>query len=184
MSLSFHHALGLVLAFEGAFTSDPDDPGGPTKWGVTQETYNGYRLEKRRVEQSVQAMTRDECTEIYETQYWYPCHGDELTMNLAAVHFDTFVNLPPGAAFRCLQLAANGGCRVDGKWGPQTKAAVTRAIHDRGEKNVIENYLRARAAYYAARVQKDPVLTKYIHGWMNRVNRLAAMYGITTSLLA
>ena len=40
MSVStFDKALALVLHHEGPFSSDPRDPGGPTKFGISQRAY-------------------------------------------------------------------------------------------------------------------------------------------------
>lgn len=84
--LQFDSALLFTLAWEGGatVTKDPTDPGGTTKWGISQHHHP---------EVDVENLTREQAKEIYFREYWKPakCGSREWPLNLIA--FDTAVNL-------------------------------------------------------------------------------------------
>ena len=45
---NFQACLAFTLKYEGGRSNDPHDPGGPTMEGVTQATYDAYRVIKAR----------------------------------------------------------------------------------------------------------------------------------------
>ena len=58
-------ALKLTLKFEGGFVDHPSDPGGATNKGITQKTYNSFRIKKRLATKSGEFITDAEVHEIY-----------------------------------------------------------------------------------------------------------------------
>jgi lysozyme family protein len=69
---AYGKALQFVLAWEGGFSDNPHDKGGPTNKGVTQETYTHYRTLHKQPIQNVKYMTFGELTDIYRSEYWNP----------------------------------------------------------------------------------------------------------------
>ena len=94
-----------VLGKEGGYVDHPDDKGGPTKWGITQNTAraHGYRGDMR-------DLTREQALEILEADYWYGPRFDQvaaLSSDIAAELCDTGVNMGPTVASKMLQRWLN-----------------------------------------------------------------------------
>jgi lysozyme family protein len=114
--------------YEGGYVNDPIDPAGATDRGVTQATYNAWRVSQGNTRRDVRQMTDLECTSIYKTQYWDAVRGDELFAGLDLVLYDIAVNSGPVTAIRFLQEALR--VPVDGQFGLMTMGAVS-AVTDR-----------------------------------------------------
>ena len=65
MKENYDKCLALVLRYEGGYINHPDDPGGPTNKGVTQEVYDGWRKAHNQQTQSVRNISMDEVGGIY-----------------------------------------------------------------------------------------------------------------------
>ena len=171
ITLTFDAALAHVLAMEGGYTDDPDDPGGPTNRGITLEVYcrhAGLKLD---------AMTRvlrirelrsipDELVrEIYLQRYWRPSLASELSPAIGFMHFDASVNHGLTGAATLLQKALqrqSPRLDVDGEIGPLTLGAASRA----DERRLLADYATTRRARYRAL----PHFWKFGRGWLNRVD--------------
>lgn len=142
----FLEAMQWLWPIEGGWwpgkrASDPN----PTMYGVTQDTYNGWRSSQRRPRQSVRLITREEATEIYRQNYWLGARCQIIwEAPTALVHFDAAVNHGVGNA-RKLLLRANRTWR---------------------------GYIAARRAFYAAIIANNPKMKPNEKGWENRMKRL------------
>ena len=67
---AFAAALKLVLAYEGGYVNDPRDLGGETNKGITQRTYDSFRLSQQLPKLTVKNITDAEVANIYYNQYW------------------------------------------------------------------------------------------------------------------
>jgi lysozyme family protein len=153
---TFDKAIGTVLAHEGGYTFDPNDPGGETKYGISHRAYPNL---------DIKSLTLDQAKAIYKRDYWtYSRIQDQ---DVATKVFDLAVNLGPAAAHRLLQTALNARgetVAVDGVFGPETLAAANR-----GDPAQLLQELRAQAAaYYAQTVLANPPEQKFLLGWMRR----------------
>jgi lysozyme family protein len=153
MSRAFDKAFAFVVEAEGGatITNDPDDPGGLTKWGVSQRAYPDVDIAN---------LTKEQAKEIYRRDYWDRCHCDRFQQQLALAIFDAAINQGPHKAIRLLQRALR--VTEDGVVGEETEDAANRAYP--GE--VLIEYLSHRAAEYA---RLNP---KYHRGWFARLFRL------------
>lgn len=124
MSETFAKALAHVLQHEGGYVDHPDDPGGPTHFGITLATLQDWRGRKV-TPCDVQALTREEASAIYRALYWDSCRCDELPGPVAFIVFDAAVNHGVAGAIRLLQQALGVG--VDGRIGPVTLGAAMSA---------------------------------------------------------
>lgn len=118
---SYDGALARLIAHEGGYVNHPNDPGGPTKYGITLAVYreNGH---PGATAQDVQAMTQAEARAIYRRRYWDVLRGDDLPAGLDYAVFDYGVNSGPARAAKALQRLL--GVTVDGRIGPVTLTAV------------------------------------------------------------
>jgi len=118
--MQFNEALTHILAAEGGYAHHPADPGGATRFGITQRTAraHGYRGDMR-------YFPLDQAAVIYKSAYWDACRCDELPDLIRLVVFDAAVNSGPGQSLlwlqRCLGMTANGHIT------PATLAAARQA---------------------------------------------------------
>lgn len=149
----FKKALAFVLKWEGGFVNDPDDKGGATNKGITQNTYNSYLKSKGMQAKSVRYITQAEVEDIYYKQYWLKSGCEKMSKKFAVLCFDTAVNMGTGI------VKATGMTRNE----EFLKAAVYKFP---------EKYIEAkRAKYYE--FAKYGNQKKFLNGWLNRLNAVA-----------
>jgi lysozyme family protein len=115
--MDFETAISKVLHHEGGFSDHPDDPGGKTRYGITEAVARrvGYRGD-------MAELPVDLAKRIYRSEYWDAVRADELPMQVRYVVFDAAVNSGVGQSIKWLQRAA--GVLADGVIGPKTMEAV------------------------------------------------------------
>lgn len=118
--MNFDQAFDTLLRHEGGYSDHSADPGGKTRFGVTEAVAReiGYRGDMR-------DLPLDLAKRIYRERYWQAIRGDELPAGIRYLVFDAAVNSGPDQAVRWLQRAA--GAKEDGVLGPATLAAVNQA---------------------------------------------------------
>lgn len=112
MKSNYENCLAITLKWEGGDVDHPDDPGGKTRWGITQATYDAWRVSKGLAKRSVFQMTKDEMLAIYKANYWDAVGGDTLTVGVDLATWDYGVNSGPARARKAL-LASVGGPAKD-----------------------------------------------------------------------
>ncbi len=166
---AFEEALRIILRFEGGYSNDPKDPGGPTNRGITQKTYDAWRKAHGLPLQDVRYITNDEVRAIYREGYWQAAHCDSLPAPLNVVIFDIAVNSGVQRALRFLQEAL--GVPVTGHWDRRTREAV-EALQAEDVRVVVERILNLREGFYRQIALKNPNLQRFLQGWLNRINHL------------
>lgn len=156
--MSFDAALAFVLEAEGGDSSDPNDPGGLTRYGIAQNRHPSV---------DVASLTLEQAKAIYRRDYWQPIHGDSLPAGLALALFDTCVNVGVGRGVSLLQQAL--GLQIDGAVGSKTLAAASRQY-----RTGLPKFLARRALYYGELAQANPRFRVYLHGWLIRCFRCQA----------
>lgn len=165
--MGFEEALRFTLGQEGGYVDDPRDRGGATNRGVTQGSYDSWRVSRGLASQDVQLMSDGEVRDIYQERFWSTGHCGDLPLPLAVAHFDWCVNHGPEGALMTLQLAL--GIEADGVWGPVTASAAAKsnpATHIR--------YDALRRQWYLKRIAEAPDQAAFLKGWLKRVDRLDA----------
>ena len=158
----FDECLKRILKHEGGYSNDPLDSGGRTNLGVTQrvwEEFVGHSV----TEADMKALTPQKVGSMYKLKYWNPSYCEVLPKGLDYVVFDFAVNAGTGRSVKTLQQAI--GCVADGVIGPKTMAA----INDANPKDLIAKFSDARADFYQGIVARKPDQTRFIKGWLNRV---------------
>jgi lysozyme family protein len=150
---SFEEAVALVLRAEGGYIDDPADPGGRTKFGISQRAFPA---------EDIKNMTEARARLLYLAHYWIPIRT--LPPHLRYIVFDAAVNIGVERAVKILQRMA--GCVADGKVGPTTCR--------RAESISVEAYLKEREKYYRAVVKIRPASQKFLSGWMARLKHVRA----------
>lgn len=151
--------IAAVLEQEGSeFTNDPDDPGGPTRYGITAEVLGEARqLGRMATAEEVRALTVEEASEIYRQRYIYAPRfqllpDDQLKMFMV----DCGVNHGRARATRMLQHAV--GTAEDGVLGPVTLSATLCSDPQR----LLAALVRARVELIVTWMQAIPARRKFL----------------------
>jgi len=169
-----------LLAREGGFVNDPDDPGGPTNHGVTLGTLQGLGRDVTgdgTIDiEDVRALTRAEAKAILLKNYHDKPRIPSLPEPLRGPVFDMYVNSGRTAVTLLQQLLNDMGLKVavDGIIGPATAAAATKA-HAMAPEHLADAYGIARRNWYYALGDRRPASRKYVRrkdggkgGWITR----------------
>ena len=169
-----------IVAREGGYVNDPDDPGGATKYGVTIHTMQRLGLDLtgdgKVSEADVRRLTRDQAVDIFVDHYYRRPRIADLPEALQASVFDMYVNAGSNAVKVLQRLFNEMGhdLTVDGAIGPMTIAAAHQACGDRPDL-VSDAYGIARRNYYYALADARPASRKYARrrdggkgGWITR----------------
>lgn len=133
--MNFDTAFDLLLRHEGGYSDHPDDPGGKTRYGITEAVARraGFRGDMRELPLEL-------AKQIYRQDYWAAVRADELPAGVRYVMFDAAVNSGPPQAIRWLQRAV--GVADDGVLGPRTLAAVEALSGDGLRAKLVAQRLR------------------------------------------
>ncbi|UWQ85206.1 holin-associated N-acetylmuramidase [Leisingera caerulea] len=169
-----------IVAREGGFVNDPDDPGGATKHGVTIGTLRRLGLDLTGDGavnvQDVKAVSRTQAVEIFIRHYFEAPRIASLPPCLQVSVFDMYVNAGSNAVRILQRLLRDMGypVAVDGTIGPQTAGAAAQAA-EVGAETLRDAYGVARRNYYFRLADRRPASRKYARtraggkgGWITR----------------
>ena len=139
---NFRRCMDIVMAYDGGFSEDPNDPAGVSQFGIKIGTLRDWRHDDGLTVEDVKKLGRDEACEIYRTRYWNVLRCDDLPLGVDLVAFDFGVNAGPGRSAKMLQQVV--GAADDGSIGDATLAA-TKAMP---AKDVIKEMSNRRLDYY------------------------------------
>jgi len=181
-----------IVAREGGYVNDPDDPGGATNFGVTIHTMRRLGLDLTGdgavTARDVKKLTRDQAVNIFIDHYFNGPKLHLLPEPLQASVFDMYVNAG-GNAVKILQRLLNQlghDLRADGALGPLTLGATEREFQKNPE-TFVNAYGIARRNYYYAIGDRRPASRKYARrrdggkgGWITRAEEfIAPRYHLT-----
>jgi len=95
-------SIANILQSEGGYTDDPEDPGGPTNWGITIYDTRLY-VKPGATAAEVKALTKAQAVTIYEQKYWDALDCDLLPAGLDYTEVDYGVNSGVARAGRVLR---------------------------------------------------------------------------------
>lgn len=148
--MDFDAAFERLMKLEGGFHDGANDPGGKTKWGISQRSYP---------DEDIANLTLARAKEIYRRDYWEQSRALEMPSAIQFDVFDMFVNSSPRDTFRTLQRAV--GAKEDGIIGPKTLAAV-RTMHPLALKMAFN----AQRLVFMTGLRNWPFFSR---GWARRV---------------
>ena len=169
-----------IIAREGGYVNDPDDPGGATKFGVTIGTMTRLGLDLdgdgRVTPADVKRLSRAQARKIFVDHYFHKPGISGLPGPIQASVFDMYVNSGANAV-KILQRLLNDmgqNVSVDGALGPQTHEAA-RIAYGVAPHHLADAYGIARRNYYYSLADRRPASRKYARrrdggkgGWITR----------------
>ncbi|WP_108815157.1 holin-associated N-acetylmuramidase [Loktanella sp. Alg231-35] len=175
-----------IVAREGGYVNDPDDPGGATKYGVTIHTMRRLGLDldgdSDIDSDDVRVLTRAHAVSIFVEHYFRRPGIDQLPQALHATVFDMYVNAGANAVKILQRLLGEMriSVTVDGAIGPQTINATGQA-YDAAPDHLVDAYGIARRNYYYALADSRAQSRKYAcrrdggkGGWITRAEEFIA----------
>lgn len=181
-----------IVAREGGYVNDPDDPGGATNHGVTLGTMRRLGLDLTHdgaiTAADVRALSAAQAVDIFIEHYWRRPRIADLPQTLQPSVFDMYVNAG-SQAIRILQRLL-GEMRfevaVDGALGPQSLGAAKQAAAAAPD-HLADAYGIARRNYYYALADARPALRKFARrrdggkgGWISRAEEfISPRYHLT-----
>ena len=183
-----------IVAREGGFVNDPDDPGGATHHGVTLGTLRRLGLDLTgdgKIDVAdVRRMTAAQAAEIYVEHYYTRTGIAALPEVLQPSVFDMQVNAGANAVKVLQRLLSDMGfaCDADGQIGPQTVRAAQMA-YEAAPSHLADAYGIARRNYYYALADARPASRKYARrrdggkgGWIIRAEEfISPRYHLTAA---
>lgn len=171
--VDFSLAFQLMIANEGGYGNDPDDPGGETYKGIARKMHskwNGWTTVDLLKRQSgfpanldKDAELQQDVSNFYRTVFWDPLKGDQMNnQEVANSIFDFAVNAGLSTSASLAQMVI--GAKADGVIGPQTIASLNAF----DPEHFLAAFTVAKIARYVTIVKKRPTSRKYFYGWVCR----------------
>ena len=177
--MDIDQAIDSVLRREGGYVNNAADRGGPTNMGITQATLSAWLGHPASIDE-VKGLTQETARAIYRQNYIHRPKIDQLPDLIQPLVFDGAVNSGPPNSIKWLQQTINdrgfGPVTADGGIGPMTVAAAQKACDAEGRDFAVA-VIDKRRAFLQALVARDPRQRRFLAGWMNRCDDVAASLG-------
>lgn len=164
-----------IIEREGEYVNNPNDSGGPTRWGITEKVAheNNYIGPMARLPKHL-------AFDIYENKYWAPLNLDaieKLSTPITQELADTAVNQGTHRAAKFLQRSLNvlnnkatqwPDLTIDGQLGDKTIQALKKYLFIRGIDGevVLFRMLNAlQGAFYVELAERREKDETFIYGW-------------------
>ena len=175
---TFKSAFYEVVDVEGGYVNHPSDPGGATRYGITEDVArrHGYDGDMRDLPTAL-------AQGIYRADYWEKLRLDEVEAiagpELAIELFEAGVNVGTGRVAkwlqRCLRAFNQRGSiyrdiTVDGEVGPKTLSALRSLFAHRriktGASTLRKGINGLQAAHYITLAERDERFEDFAFGWI------------------
>lgn len=153
-------AISKTLVHEGGFVDDPADPGGATKYGITQKDLPG---------EDISAITEQQAIDYYKQHYVKELYSQIESQAVGEKIFDMGVLDGVGTVIHVLQAVLKPSfpdVTIDGDFGPVTLSAVNQS----DDASLLQAYKSALVARAIQIVTAKPGEKKFFAGWVARIN--------------
>ena len=174
--MSVDSLIDGVIGREGGYSNNLNDPGGPTRWGITERVAraNGYTG-------PMNALPRETAKNIYFSQYVQKpgfAAVMQVSPRIAEELVDTGVNMGPAVASIMLQRSLNAlnnqgrdyaDLKVDGDVGPATIAALKAYLTKRGaegETVMLRALNSLQGERYISIAEGRSASEAFLYGWL------------------
>lgn len=153
--MNFNTAFEIVLKHEGGLSDHAKDPGGLTKYGISQRAFPNVDIKN---------LTVEGAKELYLKHYWNACRCQELPPKVRLIVFDGAVNQGVAATIGLLQNVL--GAKIDGVVGEET----IKKSWGYPEELIVEKLAALRCARYFS----NPKFKFFGEGWLTRLVKVTA----------
>ena len=157
----------IIAKWEGKFVNDPTDNGGATNMGVTIGTWKQVGYDKNHDghidEADIKLLNKDDFKFVLR-KYWNIWQADKINNQAVA---NILVDWVWGSGKWGVVIPQRLlGLEDDGKVGAITLSHLNQA----NQKDLFESIFNARVKFLNNIVAKNPSQSKFIKGWLNRLN--------------
>jgi lysozyme family protein len=157
-------SISKTLVHEGGYVDNPNDPGGATKYGVTQRDIDGVRSAFPDFPADVKDLTMDQATRYYLHTYVKPHVSEIQDQALTDKLFDMGVLFGIGTAVNILERVLN--LPVDGIFGTNDLVATNEAE----PSSLLSAFKTGLVSHAIGVANARPSERIFLHGWIVRVN--------------
>lgn len=157
-----------ILKWEGGWSNDKADKGGPTMKGVTLAVYTAYRNKLGKsipTQNDLKNISKEEWEDILKSMYWDRWKGDEINnQSIANLLVDwVWTSGSYGIVYPQRLL----GLVDDGIVGPKTLSAINSYPN---QKVLFDKLWTRRKQHFTSIAKSRPNNQKFLKGWLNRLN--------------
>lgn len=149
-------SIEKTLVNEGGYVNNPNDSGGPTKYGITQRDLPGEDIEN---------LTPERATAYYVENYWKAFYSQIENQSIADKLFDMGVLFGVGTAVKLIQTVLSL-VPVDGDFGPHTLSATNLA----DPTSLLQAFKTALVSHAVGIANAQPKDRIFLSGWIRRIN--------------
>lgn len=177
MKRAFRRSVNKLLRIEGGSSNHPSDPGGKTRYGITEDVArkHGYKGDMNNLPLEI-------AIEIYGKDYWDAHNLDKIAENSEAVAYEIFecaVNTG-NVGVKFLQRALNvfnkdeeyyEDIKVDGILGEKTLRAYKAFFQYRksdGMAVLLKALNSQQGSYYIRLAEKNSKFEDFVYGWIKQ----------------
>lgn len=183
----YYDAYRFVARWEGGYSCDPDDPGGTTNFGVSLRWLKSLGLPQGDIDHDgdidaddIRDLDKGTASTLFRKKFWDAYGLGTFKQKTATVFFDAMVNCGPAQATKFMQRGYRTAfpsdvLAVDGKLGPQTRAALGRACDDPA---FLKACIDERDEFYRNLAASKPSMGRFLKGWLNRTADLRHFVGL------
>ncbi len=139
------------------YVDDPLDRGGETKYGIAKNANPDIDITN---------LTWELAEAVYYDRYWVTGMCDRLPSRVAVLHFDGCVNHGISRAKKFLQIAVSA--EPDGIIGKETLIAISTL----DSIDICERICDLREQFYRDIVANKPSQTRFLSGWLRRIEEM------------
>ena len=149
-------SIQKTLVNEGGYVDNPNDSGGPTKYGITQRDLPGEDIEN---------LTPERATAYYLENYWKTFYSQIDSQAVADKLFDLGVLFGVGEAIKMAQTVLK--ITADGVFGLISLAALNEAE----PISFIRAFKTVFVSHAIGIANAKPQDREFLAGWIKRVNK-------------
>lgn len=167
----------IPAGLEGGYVNNPNDPGGPTNFGLSQRYLNGFKNSEFDDNKDgfvsaaeIKDITKRESIHHYKTEWWDKYGYDRIRSDkVAAALFEKAVHFGQQAAVKLIQKACNKiispkSIYEDGVMGPIT----VNALNGCDDLRLLGLFRLNAQARYRKLLEINPRLGEFSNNWLRR----------------
>ena len=163
-----------IIAEGSAYEDVEGDSGGCTKYGLTLDDVKEYHVDLDHNGvfdcNDVKSIDRNTAHNMLKSLYWDYFKADQIT-NQSLAEFIVDSGLNQGRVLIVKYIQGIVGVEADGHFGPNSLKALLDHLAD-GAEDEFDALYKKREDRYNAIVASRPSQSKFIKGWMNRLNSI------------